>query len=139
MIRSSDSARVKLMIAYRLHFEETNLRAVELVRTGKIGEPRIFNSTFSMLVTDPGIRLSPEDQGGGPIYDIGIYCINVARHKKGFKTSRKPSAESFVSRMKSPPPSPALLEESASEALRSLEMKAAFASTMPTSMRVRRS
>jgi len=80
MIRATDSARVKLMIAYRLHFEETNLRAIELVRTGKIGEPRIFNSTFSMPVIDQGIRLAPDSRGGGPVFDIGIYCINASRY-----------------------------------------------------------
>src|SRR3546814_7522726 len=33
---------VKLMIAYRLHFEEINLKAVDLVRRGRIGDPRFF-------------------------------------------------------------------------------------------------
>ena len=80
MIRATDSARVKLMIAYRLHFEAANLRAIELVRSGKLGEPRIFSSTFSIPVTARGIRLAPHSQGGGPTYDIGIYCINAARY-----------------------------------------------------------
>jgi glucose-fructose oxidoreductase len=31
--------RVKLMIAYRLHFEEINLAGVDLVRKGRIGTP----------------------------------------------------------------------------------------------------
>jgi hypothetical protein len=32
MIRATDTAAVRLMIAYRLHFEEANLHAIELVR-----------------------------------------------------------------------------------------------------------
>ena len=80
MIDACDRNGVKLMIAYRLHFEEANLRAVELVQSGKIGEPRIFNSVFTMDVKEGDIRLNPRDQGGGTLYDIGIYCINAARY-----------------------------------------------------------
>lgn len=69
---------VKLMTAYRLHFERANLEAIKLVQSGKLGEPRYFNSTFSMQVKE-GIRTSSET-GGGTLYDIGIYCINAARY-----------------------------------------------------------
>ena len=71
---------VRLMTAYRLHFEKANLEAVEVVRSGRIGEPRIFHSVFTMQVAADNIRLSPTEEGGGPIYDIGIYCINAARY-----------------------------------------------------------
>src|SRR5439155_702013 len=40
MIKACRDHRVKLMIAYRLHFEQINLRAVDLVRRGRIGEPK---------------------------------------------------------------------------------------------------
>jgi glucose-fructose oxidoreductase len=80
MIRAAAANRVRLMIAYRLHFEEANLRAAELVNSGRIGEPRIFSSVFSMQVEDENnIRLNPIRQGGGTLYDIGIYCINASR------------------------------------------------------------
>ena len=80
MIAATRAANVKLMIAYRLHFERANLEAAKLARTGKLGDLRFFNSEFSMQVTDDNIRLNPPDQGGGPLYDIGIYCINAARY-----------------------------------------------------------
>lgn len=79
MIRGCEDAGVKLMIAYRLHFEETNLAAVELIRKGRIGEPRLFSSVFSYQVRKDNIRTRPE-LGGGPLYDIGIYCVNAARY-----------------------------------------------------------
>jgi glucose-fructose oxidoreductase len=79
MIRACDRAGVKLMIAYRLHFEAANLTAVEAVKAREIGEPRIFNSTFTMQVEQGNIRVRPET-GGGTLYDIGIYCINAARY-----------------------------------------------------------
>jgi predicted dehydrogenase len=79
MIDTARNNRVKLMIAYRLHFERANLKAIEVVNSGKIGEPRLFHSVFSMQVKEDNIRLSRE-LGGGPLYDIGIYCINAARY-----------------------------------------------------------
>jgi predicted dehydrogenase len=79
MIRIADENQVKLMIAYRLHFEETNLKAIEIVQSGEIGEARLFRSVFSMPVKEGDIRVQRE-LGGGTLYDIGIYCINAARY-----------------------------------------------------------
>jgi predicted dehydrogenase len=79
MISACQQSNVKLMIAYRLHFEETNLKAIEIVNSGRIGDPRIFNSVFTMQVEEGNIRLRRET-GGGTLYDIGIYCINAARY-----------------------------------------------------------
>jgi glucose-fructose oxidoreductase len=79
MIEACRTHRVKLMIAYRLHFEEINLKAVELVRRGRIGDPKFFNSSFSMKVRRGDIR-TKKDLGGGTLYDIGVYCINAARY-----------------------------------------------------------
>lgn len=78
MIAACDAAGVQLMTAYRLHFEEANMTAVEIVAGGRLGEPRFFTSGFSQQVNQ-GIRTSAE-RGGGPVYDIGIYCINAARY-----------------------------------------------------------
>ncbi|MGZ3405383.1 MAG: Gfo/Idh/MocA family protein [Polyangia bacterium] len=80
MIRVCADNECKLMIAYRLHFEEANLSAIELLKKGKIGEPRFFHSTFSFQINAPNIRVNPRGQGGGALYDIGVYCINAARY-----------------------------------------------------------
>jgi predicted dehydrogenase len=80
MIDACREANVKLMVAYRLHFEEANLMAVDLARRGKLGELRYFASVFSLPVQEGNIRTNPTEQGGGPLYDIGIYCINAARY-----------------------------------------------------------
>lgn len=81
MARAAEEAGVRAMTAYRLHFEPSNLEAIRQAwRQRKLGELRIFNSTFSMQVRDPGnIRLGDTAKGGGPLWDIGIYCINAAR------------------------------------------------------------
>jgi predicted dehydrogenase len=79
MIAACRRARVKLMIAYRLHFEEVNLAAIDLARSGKLGELKFFNSSFSMTVKRGDIR-TKRAYGGGSLYDIGVYCINAARY-----------------------------------------------------------
>lgn len=99
MTRECEKRGVKLMIAYRLHFEKANLAAAELVNSGKLGDARIFNSVFTMQVNDPdNIRLQDET-GGGVLYDIGVYCINAARYlfrdeptEVFAATARKPDA-----------------------------------------------
>ncbi|HEY7640551.1 MAG TPA: Gfo/Idh/MocA family oxidoreductase [Steroidobacteraceae bacterium] len=80
MIAAARDANVKLMIAYRLHFERANLEITKLARTGKLGTLRFFSSDFAMQVSDHNIRLNAPENGGGPLYDIGIYCINAARY-----------------------------------------------------------
>jgi glucose-fructose oxidoreductase len=79
MIDACRKQRVKLMIAYRLHFEEINLDVIDLVGKGRIGRPKFFNSSFSLTVSRDNIRVKKE-MGGGSLYDIGVYCINAARH-----------------------------------------------------------
>jgi glucose-fructose oxidoreductase len=79
MIDACKRNNVKLMTAYRLHFEASNLEAVRIVQSGKIGVPRYFNSIFSMQVTSGNIRLKKQ-LGGGPLYDLGVYCINASRY-----------------------------------------------------------
>lgn len=79
MIRTAEEHNVKLMVAYRLHFEEANLRAIDLVQSGKLGDARLFDSVFTMQVKEGDIRLGPRELGGGTLYDIGVYCINAVR------------------------------------------------------------
>ena len=79
MIQATRDAGVRLMTAYRLHFDEATLDAIELVRSGRIGEPRFINSLLTLQVTDrENIRLDAE-RGGGPLWDLGVYCINASR------------------------------------------------------------
>jgi len=78
MIEVTRDNGVKLMIAYRLHFERGNLEAAQMAHSGTLGDLRFFTSNFSMQVAPENFR-SSRKLGGGPLYDIGIYCINTAR------------------------------------------------------------
>jgi len=79
MLDAADAAEVQLMIAYRLHLEAGNLAAIEAVKSGKIGDPRFFLSSFSQQVKEGDIRLQ-RALGGGSVWDMGIYCVNAARY-----------------------------------------------------------
>ncbi len=79
MIAAAQANDVRLMIAYRLHFEPANLTAVEALEKKQIGEPRLFNSVFTLPVRPDNTRVQNR-AGAGPLYDIGVYCINAARY-----------------------------------------------------------
>jgi predicted dehydrogenase len=79
IMQTCSTAGVKLMTAYRLHFEKGNLEAIELVRSGEIGDPRIFNSVFTQQVASGNIRVNNK-YANGTLYDVGVYCINAARY-----------------------------------------------------------
>ncbi len=81
MIDAAGQNQVKLMIAYRLHFETGNLEAIRLANNGKLGELRIFTSQFAQQVVEGNVRVRESvARGGGPVYDMGVYCINAARY-----------------------------------------------------------
>ena len=79
MVRACSNEGVLLMEAfmYRLHPSWEAVR--DLVASGRIGRVRAIQSWFSFYNDDPGnIRNVPE-LGGGALYDIGCYCINLSR------------------------------------------------------------
>jgi predicted dehydrogenase len=82
MIAAAAEAGVFLMTAYRLHNEPGTLEALEIIRRGEIGDPRIFNSVFSFQSGPDNHRLKAE-HWGGPLQDIGVYCLNAARQAFG--------------------------------------------------------
>ena len=84
MIKAARQNHAKLMVAYRLHFEAGNLEAISLAKSGKLGELRIFTSEFAQQVADDNVRVNESSaHGGGPVYDMGVYCINASRYLFG--------------------------------------------------------
>ncbi|HTQ03758.1 MAG TPA: Gfo/Idh/MocA family oxidoreductase [Polyangiaceae bacterium] len=82
---------VKLMVAYRLHFEAATLEALEIARSGQLGALRLFSSFFTQVVRPDDIRHDPE-LGGGAMADLGVYCVNAARSLFGAEPLRVVSA-----------------------------------------------
>ena len=79
IIAASERSGAKLMIAYRLHHEAATLRAFETARSGKLGQLRYFNSSFSQPVNYQNHR-AKNGYWAGPVPDMGPYPINTARN-----------------------------------------------------------
>ena len=79
MIAAAEENAVYLMTAYRLHNEPGTLAVLERIRAGEIGDPRIFSSVFGFMIEPTNHRLK-ESHWGGPLQDLGVYCLNAARH-----------------------------------------------------------
>jgi predicted dehydrogenase len=66
---------------YRLH--PSWVRVKELVDSGRIGELSNVQSFFSYFNDDPDNIRNQVEAGGGALYDIGCYCINLSRFLYG--------------------------------------------------------
>jgi predicted dehydrogenase len=84
MIDACRQARRKLMIAYRRQYAPMERGLVKMIREKKLGELREFVSNNSQNMGDPQHwRLKRTLAGGGPLPDVGLYCINEARFLSG--------------------------------------------------------
>jgi len=83
MIAACKAANVKLMIAYRCHYEPTNLKAIQIIRDGSLGKVQAIESSFGFDISPQQWRLSKKLAGGGPLYDVGIYSLNACRYLTG--------------------------------------------------------
>jgi predicted dehydrogenase len=79
MIAVANEAGVNLVTAYRLHNDPGTIKVMDLIRDGAIGDPRYFSSTFCFQIAAGNHRLR-KDHWGGPLQDLGVYCVNAARH-----------------------------------------------------------
>jgi predicted dehydrogenase len=83
MIAACRNAKRKLMIAYRCHYESTNLKAVQLIREGQLGSIQSIESGFGFNIRPGEWRLNRKLAGGGPLMDVGIYSLNACRYLTG--------------------------------------------------------
>jgi glucose-fructose oxidoreductase len=79
MLRTCQTNRVKLMVAYHVQFHPGHLRLADLVRTGGLGAPKTISSDFTLRVQDPEDPRLQRRLGGGTVYDLGISVIFAAR------------------------------------------------------------
>jgi xylose dehydrogenase (NAD/NADP) len=73
-----------LLEAFMYRFGPLMQKALEIVRSGVLGDLRAIHTAFDYVIVEnpANVRLHPE-MGGGALYDIGAYCINVARMLAG--------------------------------------------------------
>lgn len=84
MITACKSAGKMLSIGYRLHFEPYNK---EIMRLGK---EKVYGALKSIRAEDgmaevEGWRLDKTLAGGGPLMDVGIYCVQAACYTAGME------------------------------------------------------
>jgi predicted dehydrogenase len=83
MIAACKAAQVKLMIAYRLHYEPLHLKAVKLIKEGMLGQVETINGAFGFNASPGAWRLNKSLAGGGSLFDVGIYVLNACRYLTG--------------------------------------------------------
>jgi len=88
MVDAAQDAGVLLMEAfmYRLHPSWVAVR--ELVASGRIGRLTAVQSWFSYYNDDPTNIRNIREVGGGALYDIGCYCVNLSRTLFGSEPTR---------------------------------------------------
>jgi predicted dehydrogenase len=86
MVEACRRQGVLLMTAYRKYFEPAALYLKSLVSNGSLGRIDMIHTSFSELFT-PGVSsawlLDPALAGGGPMMDLGVYCVNTSRWLAG--------------------------------------------------------
>ncbi len=82
MVQACRSHGVLLQEGFMWRHHPRALRALELVRSGVIGELRLVRASFSFDINRTDWRLDPA-RGGGALWDIGCYGVNAARFFTG--------------------------------------------------------
>ncbi len=84
MIAACQKAGKQLSIGYRLHFEPHNLEIMRLGTQKVFGDIRSMKAGHGMAAVD-GWRIDKELAGGGPLMDVGIYCLQAVRYTTGME------------------------------------------------------
>lgn len=84
MIDACKKAGVMLSIGYRLHFEPHNLEMMRLGQQKILGAIKQMKAYNGMGSTE-GWRLNKQLAGGGPLMDLGIYCVQGVRYTTGLE------------------------------------------------------
>jgi predicted dehydrogenase len=79
MIAAADEAGVLLMEAFMYRHHPSWVAARDLVRADRIGSLMAVQTTFSYFNDDPGNIRNILGAGGGALWDIGCYAINLSR------------------------------------------------------------
>lgn len=84
MIAACKQAGVRLSIGYRLHFDPFNEEMMRLGQSGTFGAVRNVSAKNGMDAGDKNQwRLKQDLAGGGPLMDVGIYCVQGALYTLG--------------------------------------------------------
>jgi xylose dehydrogenase (NAD/NADP) len=85
MIRLSREKSLVLMEAFMYRFHPRNEAVFRMIREGEIGAVRAVETAFSYVLDDENSYLMSRELGGGALYDVGCYCVNVSRTVTGME------------------------------------------------------
>ncbi len=84
MVQACKNAGVQLGVGYRLHFEPFTQEVMRLSQKKILGDVRFVQTNFGFSIGNPTQwRLKKELAGGGPLMDVGIYCVQASRYVLG--------------------------------------------------------
>ena len=79
MVRACEQAGVLLMEAFMYRLHPSWLAVRDLVAAGRIGTLVAVDTWFSYFNDDPDNIRNIREAGGGALYDIGCYAVNLSR------------------------------------------------------------
>ncbi len=84
MIAACKKAGVQMAIGYRLHYEPYNMEMKRLGQQKVFGQVRLIEASLGYGGSQPGEwRLKKALSGGGPLMNLGVYCIQAHRYILG--------------------------------------------------------
>ena len=84
MITACKEANVQLAVGYRLHYEPYNMEMKRLGQEKVFGPVRLMETSLGYKVDDPNQwRLHKAMSGGGPLMNLGVYCLQASRYIMG--------------------------------------------------------
>jgi predicted dehydrogenase len=92
MAVACEAAGVLLMEAFMYRHHPSWVAVRELVASGRLGRLRAVDSWFSYSNEDPANIRNIAEAGGGALYDIGCYSVNLSRMLFGAEPIRVASA-----------------------------------------------
>ena len=84
MITACKNAGVQLAVGYRLHYEPYNMEIKRLGQEKVFGQVRLIEASLGYKTNDPTEwRLNKVLAGGGPLMNLGVYCVQSNRYVLG--------------------------------------------------------
>jgi predicted dehydrogenase len=87
MVETCRRHKVQLMTAYRKYFESSTTTLKKMITRGDLGRLDVIHTLFAELRpfgdNSPAWLFSRELAGGGPLMDLGVYCVNTCRWLAG--------------------------------------------------------
>ena len=84
MIAACNKANVQLAVGYRLHYEPYNMEMKRLGQEKVFGKVKLVEASLGYHSATPGEwRLNKALAGGGPLMNLGVYCVQASRYILG--------------------------------------------------------